>query len=203
MARRARGYRSAPPTFRFTPGIVEHGEVMALTRRTFVVPDETPRPQGRRTMTVGRKSYSWSTARDIGPVNRRPVSETLSDEDVQVRRQVSMIDYVEPPPSNVTAEDRQRYGLPSPVVISYSKVTVDENLRALPRRERPVKAPKSGKVPRQKSAPREQSDRDQAVRQYLVSKGLGAAVQEITPAIRAAALEALEAERQLSEYSAV
>jgi hypothetical protein len=199
MARRARGYRSAPPTFRFTPGIVEHGEVMALTRRTFVVPDETPRPQGRRTMTVGRRTYSWDTSADTSPIKGGKITDTLPDDDdgsapmpVKVIRSGEYLEtgYVTSPDGGRTWEVQRTTDMgdaPLP------KIARGAELR--PKRER-----KRASVPRQKSAPREQSDRDHAVRQYLDAKGLSASVVEITPAIRAAALEAIEAARQHAEY---
>jgi hypothetical protein len=202
MARRARGYRSAPPTFRFTPGIVEHGEVMALTRRTFVVPDETPRPQGRRTMTVGRKTYSWDTSADTSPVKGGRVTDGLSDDDdgsapmpVKVTHAGGYVrtGYVTSPDRGRTWEVQRTTDMgdaPLP------RLARGQELR--PKRERKGKA----SVPRQKSAPREKSDRDTAVRQYLDAKGLSASVVEITPAIRAAALEAIESERQRAEYAA-
>lgn len=199
MSRRSRGGAGVATSRIFAPGIVTNGEAMRITRKGFIVPDEAPRPQGMRTMTVGRRTYSWSTARDVGPVNRRPVSETISEEDLQVRRRVTMVDHVEPPPTTVTPEDRQRYGLPSPVVITYSTVIVDENFHAVPGRP-----PKPAPAQRVKSAPTPPVDkgmtRDDIVRSYLDSKGLGGTVVEITPAIRAAALDAIAAERQMAEY---
>jgi hypothetical protein len=74
-------HHSAPPVYRFTPGIVEHGETMTIGRKSFIVPDEAALPQGKRTMTVGRKTYSWTTAKDVTPAKGGRVTDTLSEKD--------------------------------------------------------------------------------------------------------------------------
>lgn len=194
------GYGSAAPMYRFTPGIVERGEVMRISRKTFIVPDETPLPQGKRSMTVGRRVYTWHTSADTSPIRGGRVTDSLSDDDDGSAPMAAEVihDGGFKRQGYVTSPDRGR---------SWEvQRTVDMGDAPLPRlargaelrpeRKRKVK----GTVPRQKSAPREKSDRDAGVRQYLDAMGLSASVAEITPAIRAAALEAIEAQRQHAEY---
>lgn len=208
-------HRSSPPVYRFTPGIVERGETMTVSKKSFDLPESDLRPLGRRTLGSGRKVYSWDTRPSVSTVNRKPVTEMMSESDRPTIRRVLMRDETIKPDTSVTSADRARYGLPSSVRVTYSAVYVDENFHAPPSGKssavetaaqdvtsEPLAAPEAQvAVPVQgkpEKPPTRRQEHDSAIRQYLSTNGFP--VVEITPSIRSAALDAMASQDQLAEY---
>lgn len=190
---------SSPPVYRYTPGIVERGETMTVGRRSFIIPDADPMPLGKRSMTVGRKVYSWSTAPDTTKMHGGFVSDRLADDDNGSAPMPAMLEdgtmgWVESLDNGVSWQ-----------VVR----TVDMGDDPLPKIASgpPAREPKPLRLPKQSSTPRKpksekplsrRQEQDNAVQQYLTGKGL--TVVKITPAIRAAALDAIAAQKQLADY---
>lgn len=110
-------------------------------------PDGPPRPMGTRTLSWGRRQYSWSTAPDTSPIVGEPDSQRLPETDAQTLQVVLM----EAEPDG-TEQWRQVDGgtgsgkAPEVWVKSfrekpYARVVVDQDLHA-PRGEREPKPPK-------------------------------------------------------------
>lgn len=217
-------HRSAPPVYRYTPGIVDRGETMTVGRKSFIIPDNDPMPLGRRSLTAGRKVYSWSTAPNVSPLGSGRVTDDIP-EDAEVRptmRRVLMRDEMIVRESSVTAEDRARYGLAAAGQITYSAVWVDDDYHGRPVQENDVTvatadvdstetagttADPTAVVPAQTTGEKpvkpvkpltRREEQDAVIRQYLTAKGLP--IVMITPQIRAAALDAIADQAQLADY---
>lgn len=213
-------HRSAPPVYRFTPGIVDRGETMTVGRKSFIIPDNDPMPLGRRSLTAGRKVYSWSTAPNVSRLGSGRVTDDIP-EDAEVQptmRRVLMRDEMIVRESSVTPEDRARYGLAAAGQITYSAVWVDDDYHGRPSKESDVDvttadSPTDDMPATADAAPaaaptekpskpvkplNRREEQDNAVRQYLTEKGLP--IVKITPTIRAAALDAIAAQAQLADY---
>lgn len=231
MGKRARSHYSCPPTYTFTPGIVEHGETMALTRKTFVTPDpEDRRPFGRRTLTSGRKVYSWSTAPDLRDPDDGFVTDRLNDEDdgsapMAARLSDGTMGYVTRRPRQ---EQRQwaDYGTPQQRLVTVCQPeawqverTVSMGDDPLPtiatgRHPAKVKATREPRIPAQRRTPSTRGrvpaqrgsveilsaeTKDDVIRRTLRELGVPDGV-EITPTIRALALDAAADRQQRREY---
>lgn len=231
MGKAARSHYSKPPTYTFTPGILERGETMAVTRRTFVMPDpEDRRPFGRRTLTAGRKVYSWSTAPDLRGVEDGFATDRLKDEDDGSAPMLARLS--DGTDGYVTRRGRQEqqqwadYGTPQQRLVTVSQGPAWQVERTVSMGDDPLPTIATGRPPGKVKATREPripaqrrtssargrvpsqrgsvevlsaESKDDVIRRTLRELGVPDSV-EITPMIRALALDAAADRQQRREY---
>lgn len=233
MGKAARSHYSKPPTYTFTPGILERGETMTVSRKAFVMPDpEDRRPFGRRTLTSGRKVYSWSTAPDTRSVDDGFATDRLKDEDDGSAPMLARLS--DGTDGYVTRRPRQEqeqwadYGTPQQRLVTVLQAPAWQVERTVSMGDNPlptiatgrppakVKAPRNPRVPAQRQAsstrgriPAQRGSteiisaetKDQVIRRTLRELGVpNADTVEITPVIRALALDAAADRQQRREY---
>lgn len=200
----------------------------AVARGMFIVPDETPRPVGKRTMVVGRKSYSWMpdrphTKAEEKALRERParVTDGLSDEDDGSTHTMAMatdgteILVIGQPACGLTMVDivgrremlsrpvRQdaRFVVERTVAMGDAPLpTIRKGKPAKPAKPAKVKASTPAKGAKSKAAPSGRATTDAQIRAIIAKVG-GPQPTKITPQVRHAALALLEGKRQRREYA--
>jgi hypothetical protein len=166
---------------------------MQVHRHEFIVPDETPAPQGKRTLTVGRRSYTWSTARDVRPVERTgTVTSRLSDEDNGTTLEaVALTDgtmgYAA---GRSVARTADMGDAPIPTI---RKIAKHKPVKRTPRKAAPQGKSKA-------AVPAQRRTGDDVIRSVIAKAG-GPRDVKITPAVRRAALDLIQAKRQRKDYA--